>query len=62
MRDVMREIDQDSDGRISLMEWLLFEFNKTVGTNPALPNPALTLPVFSFFNLFFFFVLVLVEI
>eukprot|EP00729_Bicosta_minor_P014656 gene14654-18581_t len=29
MRDVMREIDQDSDGRISLMEWLLFEFNKT---------------------------------
>ena len=30
MRDVMREIDQDSDGRISLMEWLLFEFNKTL--------------------------------
>jgi len=30
MRDVIREIDQDNDGMISLMEWLLFEFNKTV--------------------------------
>lgn len=61
MRDVMREIDQDSDGRISLMEWLLFEFNKTVGTT--LHYPTLRLPYrYSPFLIFFFFVLVLVEI
>lgn len=30
MRDVIREIDQDSDGRVSLIEWLLFEFKKSV--------------------------------
>ena len=30
MRDVIREIDQNSDGRVSLIEWLLFEFKKSV--------------------------------
>jgi len=30
MRDLLREIDQDCDGRVSLMEWLLFEFGKTI--------------------------------
>jgi hypothetical protein len=30
MREVMREIDQDSDGRVSLIEWLLFEMDKTL--------------------------------
>ena len=31
MRDLIKEIDQNSDGCVSLIEWLLFEFHKTVG-------------------------------
>jgi len=30
MREIMREIDQDSDNRVSLIEWLLFELDKTL--------------------------------
>lgn len=30
MRELIREIDQDSDGRLSVIEWLLFEYKQTV--------------------------------
>ena len=40
MRDVIREIDQDSDGRVSLIEWLLFEFKKSVNEVTIRPHPS----------------------
>lgn len=30
LRELLREIDTDNNGKISLIEWLLFDFGKTV--------------------------------